>query len=352
MAGSEPLHTLSPEFDQAIQAALSARGVNLAEPRELAVQIKKLSDFYNSHPGHATPWEEPFAVPAYLAYFQPLNFVRLRAAWREVMRFIPPAEIGQIWDFGSGLGTTQWVLESEREFTPRRLAAIESSKRAAELHRELAQGSRWTPQFLSKPQQPEAKTLAVFSYSFLEMQNALPELERFDHLLIVEPSTREAGRDLMAWRGRLLERGFTPLAPCTHADACPLLVHSQRDWCHMRIHFSAPEWFAHVERFLPMKNRTLTYSYLLMSRNVGGLKGGVARVIGDTLPENGKTKQMICRGPKREFLSWLHRHGEPPRIPHGALVRGVEKAEEKGAGASAELRVTPDMLVWDAEKIE
>jgi len=47
---------------------------------------------------------------------------------------------------------------------------------------------------------------------------------------------------------------------------------------------------------------------------------------------------MICRGPAREFISWLKRNGKPPRIPHGALVRGIENCQLKGN----ELRVTPD----------
>jgi hypothetical protein len=63
-----------------------------------------------------------------------------------------------------------------------------------------------------------------------------------------------------------------------------------------------------------------------------------ARVIGDTLPERGKTRQMICRGPHREFLSWLHRFGEPPSLPRGALVRGIDTTEPKGG----ELRAIAD----------
>lgn len=335
-----PQHALTPEFESLVVEALRARNIDLEEPRELAGMVKRLSDYFVHKPGEATPWDEPFAIPAYLAYFQTLNFVRLRAVWDEVSQFLPEVAIAQIWDFGSGLGTTQWVLESSG-IAPRPLYAIETSKRARELHAELATGRTWPAEFPSRAANPGARALAVFSYSFLEMQERLPPLAQFEHLLILEPSTQSAGRDLMEWRRQLMAMGFSPLAPCTHAGECPLLVHSQRDWCHMRIHFAQPAWFERLESFLPMKNRTLTYSYLLMSRTVGPSARG-ARVIGDTLPENGKTKQMICRGPKREFLSWLHRYGEPPMIPHGALVDGVERAEEKGA----ELRVKPGDLNW------
>ena len=70
---------------------------------------------------------------------------------------------------------------------------------------------------------------------------------------------------------------------------------------------------------------------------------GAARAIGDTLEENGKTRQMICRGPEREFLSWLHRFGPAPRIPHGALVRGIQSAEVKGGG---EIRPALGGITW------
>jgi ribosomal protein RSM22 (predicted rRNA methylase) len=339
-----PVHKLTPEFEKQVLKALQECDVNFEEPRRLAGQVKQLSDFYLSAPGRATPWDEPFATPAYLAYFQPLNFVRLRAAFQEVKRFLPPDSFSQIWDFGSGLGTTQWVLESEPSLTPRPLFAIESSKHAMELHRKFAsERALWQPQFV-KSGKPAENALAVFSYSFLEMQNALPDLAGFTHLLIVEPSFRETGRDLMQWRSRLIGQGFNPLAPCTHAQECPLLTQSQRDWCHMRVHFSAPQWLERLENFLPMKNRTLTYSYLLMSRSVtDSVWRGAARAIGDTLEERGKTRQMVCRGPKREFLSWLHKHGEAPEIPHGALVRGSENAIEKGG----ELRAAPGSLTWE-----
>jgi len=148
----------------------------------------------------------------------------------------------------------------------------------------------------------------------------------------------------MEWRGRLLNAGFQVLAPCTHALPCPLLTKSPRDWCHMRVAFAGPEWFLRLEERLPMKNRTLTYSYLFVSRQLQRpWAANAARVIGDTLEEKGKTRQMICRGEEREFLSWLHRFGEPPRIPHGSICFGTETCEKKGP----ELRVTPEShLHW------
>ena len=322
--------TLSPNFERTL--------IEAGADRVRAADVLALSDFYLGHAGERTPWTQAFAAPAYLGYFLPLNYARVRAVWREVLRFIPTEALGSIVDFGSGSGAVHFALEDEEAFAPRPLSCVERSPEARAIHRRLAElrGGRWRPQ-TSAPARVEAGAMAVYSYAFLEMQPELADLERFDHLLILEPSTRECGRQLMSWRQRLIDRGYRALAPCTHDVACPLLVESNKDWCHYRVTFEGPSWWPALEDALPMKNRTLTYSYLLMSRTVADQTWrGAARVIGDTLPERGKTRQLICRGPHREFLSWLHRAGEPPVIPRGALVRGVERAEPKGF----ELRVT------------
>ena len=324
---------LAPPFENLIRSALGE-----VEPAHLARDVRRLSDFYLAHPGRATPWSEDYAVPATLAYFMPLNYARLASVFREVERFIPDG-FSEVWDFGSGLGTTQWVLE-DSGLTPGRLNCIEVGREAVSEHKRLIElrAGRWRTTFDSSRPSPGA--MAVFSYSFLEMPP--PDLSAFEHVLILEPSTRECGRSLMEWRAKFIDAGFTMLAPCTHHEACPLLVNSSRDWCHQRVAFEAPDWWLEIENHLPMKNRTLTYSYLLFSRSASrGAWDGAIRVIGDTLEERGKTRQLICRGPQREFFSWLHKEGDPPSIPHGALIKPIDAPVK-----SSEVRVPRD-LRWE-----
>lgn len=321
--------TLSSSFEEMLRAVLPTN-------RDLAADVLSLSDFYHAHAGLPTPWDEPFTTAAYLAYFLPLNYARLRSVWREVERCqLKPQSI---WDFGSGVGTTQWMLEDQTNLAPVPLFAVERSRAAIDLNLRLqsARQGQWRA-LLQAPARPANGAMAVFSYSFLEMRSQLPRLQEFDHLLIVEPSTRDCGRQLMEWRARFLAQGWSVLAPCTHMHTCPLLQHSTRDWCHMRVPFHAPAWWLELEDRLPMKNRTLTYSYLLLSRTTSAASPAIerARVIGDTLNERGKTRQMICRGPEREFLSWLHRNGTPQSIPHGSLILDLLGVERK----SSELRL-------------
>ena len=151
-----------------------------------------------------------------------------------------------------------------------------------------------------------------------------------EHVLYCIHDSGKVTQFVMQWRSRWIEAGFTPLAPCTHALACPLLTHSEKDWCHHRVHFTGSQKYKELEARLPMKNNTLTFSYLLLSQLVESpLFRGSARVIGDTLNEKGKTRQLMCRGPEREFLAWLSRDGEAPFIPHGSLIPDLGAIEAK-----------------------
>lgn len=303
----------------------------------LAKDVLRLSDFYIHNHGARTPWNEPSSLRAYSVYFLPLNVARLQAVWGEVQRFIPQQQINEIWDFGSGLGATHWMLEDQDFLSPRKLVCIEADEKAIECHWSLKTKTvcRWKPEF-NLPVKPGPNAMAVFSYSFLEMHERLPPLENFAHIVIVEPSFKDTGRTLMQWRSNWIQAGFTPLAPCTHSLTCPLLAHSGKDWCHQRILVKPATRFEQLQQHLPMKNFSLTYSYLLMSQMIESpAYRGVTRVIGDTLHEKGKTRQMVCRGPEREFLSWLQKEGTPPFIPHGALIPDLGEVENK----ANELRV-------------
>ncbi|RLQ02570.1 hypothetical protein EAD98_00195, partial [Micromonospora sp. CV4] len=66
-----------------------------------------------------------------------------------------------------------------------------------------------------------------------------------------------------------------------------------------------------------------------------------ARVVGDRLKEKGKDRQMICRGPEREFLAWLHKTKIEQDIPRGVLVDIPDDIQT----VSNELRVGRDIVV-------
>ena len=159
--------------------------------------------------------------------------------------------------------------------------------------------------------------------------------------MILEPSTSQDGRKLLETRRLLLEKGYSIWAPCTHQLNCPLLTHSKNDWCHDRVHVSSPDWFLELESHLPMKNKTVTTSYLLArKRKAPEFLQKKARLTGDTLEEKGKTRQLICRNEQREFLTWMHKNIEPQTLARGELIDLPQDFEVK----SNELRLKVALL--------
>ncbi len=313
---------MSPQLEEKIEGVLKNLGW-WNRWSEMANSVLEVSDLFNSQKG-TTPWTKPSHQAAYLAYFLPLNSARSSAVFYELIKLKFPLS-KKAFDFGSGPGTCQlsWTGPQFQSWQN-----LEISPAAQKLHTNL---SSENPIFTKAIPPLEGYTLFA-SYALNELRSHVPDdFFRADQLVLIEPSLQDLSRNLMELRAQLIKKGFSIWAPCTHQDDCPLLTKSSRDWCHDRIHFSPPSWWSELQRFLPMKNDTLTFSYLLASRKAPPWKSNSerTRVIGDTLFERGKVRQAICRSSQREFLSWLTKKGSPQLIPHGSLIEIPNDIEVK-----------------------
>lgn len=89
--------------------------------------------------------------------------------------------------------------------------------------------------------------------------------------LFVEPGTRLGGDAIMNLRRCAIRLGFEPLAPCTHANKCPLLNKirasgSQAEsWCHFTFSaIDAPKWLQELSRESGLEKTSLSLSILLL----------------------------------------------------------------------------------------
>lgn len=308
--------------------------------RRLAQDILRMSTFYAEHPEDETPWNQEWCQRAQLAYYLPLNVIRLRKVFREGIRIGYFAsvikDVKENIDVGSGLGAIHWAAAAELEDAEwLRPLECEISGPARNLRQSL--DATTTHCDSSVLNQFVDATMLTASYSLTEFSDAaaLELLGRVSHCVIIEPSTREDARRLSRWREALIEKGLFAWAPCTHQMTCPLLHQSETDWCHDRVIVNPPFYFDELEKHLPIRNRTLTFSYLLMSRIAPPDRTGWARLTGDYLKEKGKSRQLLCRGRDREFFAWLDRHGDFPANPRGELVQVPAAFEAK----SNELRL-------------
>lgn len=312
--------TYPASFEDSLSKALANYQLSLNDSPTLAKNVLILSDYFIQNPEGSTPWHEKWAQIAYLCYYLPLNAARIQKLVQEADRLNFFSGIEHVIDFGAGLATASLVLADRHSFKYLLVEQAVEPQKIIENSFSHFKPEGWQKTFNPSKLTDAKKTMAVFSYSLTELTDIPDWAYKCEALILIEPSTQQDGRKLLQLRQRLLDKGFYAWAPCTHQGPCPLLNQSKTDWCHDRTHFDAPNWFGKMEDHLPMKNRTLTMSYLLM-RKTPPAKNIGARTVGDRLEEKGKDRQMICRGPDREFLAWLHKNGLRQEIPRGAVIQ-------------------------------
>lgn len=343
-------YTLSLSLEQNISLILSktpwqGKTLTFESSKELATCVKKLSDFYIQNPKASTPWKEPWAQIATAVYFFPLNYMRNLRVAEEGLRLGFFNDLETILDFGAGPGTASWALRDSMDTASLSFPFTHWIDTAQIPHwfdlfqtGKSSQGTN-AEDFLGK--NVKGSKLGVFSYSLTELEQIPSWWSQLEALMILEPSTQEDGRRLQTLRTTLIQKGFSIWAPCTHEKECPLLLNSKKDWCHDRLFFSAPDWFRKMESFLPWDNKTLTFSYLLARRKARVHPSTQqVRVIGDTLAEKGKTRQMICADERRLFLTWMKKDLEAEFIPRGSLIHWPQGAQL----VSNELRVSQPLV--------
>lgn len=326
---------LPNEFEARIDSLLAEHALSLSKTTKLADAILELSDFYIHESGKPTPWHKSSTIAAHLAYYFPLNYIRSLAILNEAKRIGFLKDNDEIIDFGAGLSPLVAALGSFNSH------CVEASEACADIFRKLVPDSKsqWHSQIENIER--NKNQILCMSYSLNELTETPSWLFDYDRLLIMEPSDRLTGRKVLELRKKIIAQGYFIWAPCTHQLECPLLKESKTDWCHTREFWEQPAWFQKIENHLPMKNRTLTYSYLLASRSPApDSLAKLARLTGDLLKEKGKSRQLVCRSDKREFLAWLTRDGEAPEIKRGVLVK-----------ISGELKVASNELRVSAEQV-
>ncbi len=316
------------------------------EPRlslkQIAESVLKLSDFYIKYPEATTPWDEEFCQIAYRHYFLPLNFQRNYRVVQKGFEVGFFKDLCSFTDWGCGPGTASFALTEHVGLRPqiKKQILIDQSdlvlKHFSDLHSQLINCEKTTNTSLRKTLSEKDTACLVMSYSLTEVSQLPEGWEQYEALMILEPSTAEDGRHLMELRQKLIAQGYSIWGPCTHQQNCPLLLESKTDWCHDRIEVSAPDWFLELENFLPMRNRTVTTSYILARKKKAPIYSSlVGRLVGDSREEKGKTRQMFCRTEKREFLTWMHKKITPQIFPRGEVIEIPSQIEEK----ANELRV-------------
>lgn len=224
------------------------------DERDLVLAIEEISlKFTRDRNSIGDYLKDERLVSAYTAFYLLTNIPKFSA----ILPWLPTAWLEDLKkshfvDVGAGPGTfsvawRQWLG------SPALITQIETSavmrKQASKL---------WEGLYPNEPLVPDTKSeskLLFFGHSANEMgtQVTLKYIKdhRPEHLLFIEPGTKDFYHTMMEIRDELLASGYNVLYPCPTASTCPLKVKPE-DWCHQFLHVKQE---AEIERISQMARK-------------------------------------------------------------------------------------------------
>ena len=253
---------------EALQLGI-ARELQTVDRTRLARAAAEITENYK-HGRFTQTLANPESRAAYLLTRLPATFAANAYVFREVARLIPQLEPMTLLDLGSGPGTAMWaareIWPSLHDFT-----LVENNRDFQQLGSRLAlpiNNVNWTASDVSTlPDFPPAD-LVVLSYSLAEFKSPQKIIDKAwsaarKALIIIEPGTPKNFSLVAATRAQLIDSGAHLIAPCPHANACPMAA--TNDWCHFAVRVER------TSEHRQLKRATLGYedekfSYLAFSK--------------------------------------------------------------------------------------
>lgn len=275
----------------------AAQGVPLAE---LSRAVDTLSGRYR-HEVMDGAWHVSgdLAARAYLTVRFPATFAALASAMLEIGRVRPDFQPVTHLDVGSGPGTAFWAAHEIWD-SLQKAVMLEGSPHMREWGQNLAGltsvQSHWVDVDVRRGLPDTGPhDLVTLSYVLNELTpDTRPHLIRElwertgDTLLIVEPGTTAGWQRILDARQHLLKLGAHLLAPCPHAQTCP--IHTP-DWCHFSVRIARSSLHRRG------KGAELAYEdekfiYLAASRQTGEQIAG--RVLTQPTTRSGLVNLKLC----------------------------------------------------------
>ena len=192
----------------------------------------KISDYLN----------DPRLNSAYAAFYLTTNIPKLQAVFEWMpAEWLELIKKSLFVDVGAGPGTFSLAF---REWVGSEVSIqqVETSALMRQQAQHLWQGlypQEGLIQKLESVKEMGKEKLLFFGHSANEMgvEGTLKYIKEFspEHILFVEPGTKDFFPKMLEIRQQLIELGHEILFPCPSAQSCPL-KNSAEDWCHQYIH--------------------------------------------------------------------------------------------------------------------
>ncbi len=358
-----------PEKSPVAEAAEFSRG----EANFYGRPLSALSDHFNGLDplGAKNYFNVPAYRSAYLLYFFPANWLKLRAALLSARKALPTGKSCSILDLGSGpapmgLSAVHLLQEDKTAKSDIRLTLIDRSASALDDAHHLSQ--RLLPVPLSSRDLTVINLPIERAMSALSRQNSrfdliiagdtLNELDagkgaalaetlfkRFLNpnglLLLIEPALRKTSIALERLRDGILSTlpDIKVLAPCLRQGPCPLNRDRRgRDWCHFYSSWVAPSWFSQLEKAAALNKRLIKYSYVLFQK-AAPTAGPSAdwRVVSNPLRETNSHTLLLC-GPSGKLRLSARNNSMSSKNKDFFTARRGDWVRLKGSGFSTSLQ--------------
>lgn len=287
------------ELPQQLRLAVEQhiRGMNHAR---LKRDLQSLSERYRTGGGRSRRLLTDDAEAAsYAIARMPATYGAVATALKHALERTPDRP-ATLLDCGAGTGAASWAADALLDL--RSVTCLEREPAMIRLGRALSadaspalRNAAWVRRDLAKDDIPERAELVIASYVLNEMSDAdraaaaeklWNAAERM--LLIVEPGTPAAWRQLMAVREQLLRLGAHLAAPCPHDAACPM---EGNDWCHFRCRIPRSRLHKRLkDGSAPYEDEK--FSYLAVTR--GACEPAEARIIRHPWTDKGRIALELC----------------------------------------------------------
>ena len=246
---------------------------------------------------------------AYLAVRLPATYAAVRTSFAALAQARPDFAPKTALDIGAGPGTALWAaadcwpdLEDALLVEASPIFRACGERLAAEAQQaDLVPHVTWRTTWRTADVGVDAidcapRDLVILAYALNELdadvrQSVLTRLWRAtaDTLVIVEPGTPAGWQRILAARRQLIAAGAHVIAPCPHADECPLVP---PDWCHFAARVARSRLHRQAKGAeVPWEDEK--FSYVAVSR-VSALGLG-ARVLARPRKASGRVTLKLCR---------------------------------------------------------
>jgi ribosomal protein RSM22 (predicted rRNA methylase) len=236
---------MTPDLPAALRGAID-RELDGVSRRDLAERTARTTAAYRSGGTSAAVIRGPEDALAYALARLPATYAACAAVFAEAARMAPEFAPRSLLDAGSGTAAASWA-GLETWFSVDAVSWLDSSLPFLEIAGRLGQSGPAPLQTAHRQRGdltgdstawPHAD-LVVASYALAEIaaDNQADVVRGLwtacDGLLaLVEPGTPAGFARILAARTTLIAAGAALLAPCPHAQACPL---TGSDWCHFSV---------------------------------------------------------------------------------------------------------------------